>query len=111
MHATPPPTAPIVATSCTGGVTSIELTEHASYDASFRNDAGVAADEIRVAIPYGRRRVANFDVKQAFPPNAVVQVHLHENLPGGLYAYESDRNSCTVRYVHFVDGTQWSDPN
>ena len=104
-------TAPIVATSCTGGVTSIELTEHASYEATFRNSSAVAADEIRVVIPYGRRRLATFDVKQAFPANAATSVHLHKNLAGGLYAYETDRNDCRVQYVHFVDGTSWSAPD
>lgn len=98
---------PITAGPCSGGVTSIELTEHAAYAATFRNTTGVAADEIRVAIPYGRHRVATFDVKQLFPPNVTVHVHLHKNLAGGLYAYGSDRNACNVRYVHFVDGTSW----
>jgi hypothetical protein len=102
-----PANAPVVATSCAGGVTSIELTEHASYHATFRNTANVAADDIHVAIPYGRRRVATFDVKQLFPPDVDVSVHLHKNLAGGLYAYETDQNSCNVRYVHFVDGTSW----
>jgi hypothetical protein len=108
--APPASNSPVVATSCVGGVTSIELVEHAAYDASFRNDAGVAADEIQVSIPYGRRRVATFDVKQSFPPHTVVPVHLHKNLAGGLYAYETDQNTCNVQYVHFVDGTQWGDP-
>jgi hypothetical protein len=54
--------------------------------------------------------VATFDVKQPFPANAAVSVHLHKNLAGGLYAYETDQNTCTVTFVHFVDGTSWGDP-
>lgn len=102
---------PISAASCRGGVTSIELTEHAAYDATFHNAAKVAADDIHVAIPYGRRRVALFDVESTFPPDADVSLHLHKNLSGGLFAYVSDDNACNVRYVHFVDGTTWGDPN
>ncbi len=102
--------APIVAVACRGGITSIELTEHASYDVTFRNEGAVAADDIHVAIPYGRRRVATFNVQQAFPTDAETTVHLHKNLPGGLFAYESDTNACHVRYVHFVDGTTWGNP-
>ncbi len=103
--------APISATSCRGGVTSIELVEHAAYDATFHNAANVAADDIHVAIPYGRHRVATFDVESTFPPGADVSVHLHKNLSGGLFAYVSDDNACNIRYVHFVDGTTWGDPN
>ncbi|HTX56444.1 MAG TPA: hypothetical protein VMD47_04995 [Candidatus Acidoferrales bacterium] len=102
---------PVVATSCTGGVTSIELTEHASYTATFRNTANVAADDIHVAIPYGRRRVANFDVKQTFPPDASVAVHMQKYLAGGLYAYSTTQNACKVEYVHFIDGTIWGNPS
>lgn len=105
-----PPDAPVSAMTCRGGVTSIELTEHAAYDATFVNTARVAADDIHVTIPYGRRRVAAFNVAQPFPPGTPVAVHLHKNLAGGLYAYESSENTCRVRYVHFVDGTSWGDP-
>lgn len=103
--------APVAAVSCRGGVTSIELVEHAAYDATFHNSSSVAADDVHVAIPYGRRRVALFDVERSFPAGADVAVHLHKNLSGGLYAYESDENACHVQYVHFVDGTTWGDPN
>ncbi|HTV93636.1 MAG TPA: hypothetical protein VMG98_13050 [Verrucomicrobiae bacterium] len=106
----PVTTPPIIAVSCRGGVTSIELTEHAAYDATFYNTTSVAADDIHVAIPYGRRRVATFDVAHAFPAHADVAVHLHKNLSGGLFAYSSDENACNVRYVHFVNGTSWGDP-
>jgi len=101
---------PVTATSCRGGVTSIELVEHAAYDATFYNAANVAADEIHVSIPYGRTRIASFDVQTTFAPHAVTPVHLHKNLSGGLYAWESENNACNVRYVHFVDGSSWGDP-
>ena len=102
--------APVTAVSCRGGITSIELTEHAAYDATFYNTTDIAADDIHVAIPYGRHRVATFNVTNTFPPHASVPVHLHKNLSGGLFAYSSDDNACNVRYVHFVDGSSWGDP-
>lgn len=111
VAAPPPGAAPVAATRCSGGVTSIELVEHAAYDATFHNAANIGADDIHVVIPYGRHRVATFDVAQAFPPGTDVPVHLHKNLRGGLYAYESDSNACNIRYVHFVDGSTWGDPN
>jgi|GEM_PF-2192654 hypothetical protein len=101
------PSPPVIATSCSGGVTSIELVEHASYDVTFRNTSSVAADDVRLAIPYGRRKVAMFDVHAIFAPHADLVQHLHKNLSGGLFAYASDQNTCDVRYVHFVDGTSW----
>lgn len=99
--------APVTATSCRGGVTSIELVEHAAYDTTFHNAANVAVDDFHVAIPYGRHGVAFFDVRSPIAPGGDVTVHLHKNLKGGLFADESDRNACNVRYVHFVDGTTW----
>jgi hypothetical protein len=101
------PSPPVVATSCSGGITSIELVEHASYDVTFRNTSNVAADDVRVAIPYGRRKVATFDVHAIFAPHVDLVQHLHKNLSGGLFAYASDHNNCEVRYVHFIDGTSW----
>ncbi|MGA2392517.1 MAG: hypothetical protein ABSH03_04080 [Candidatus Lustribacter sp.] len=102
--------APVVATACHGTVSSIELVEHASYDATFHNGAGVAADDIHVAIPYGRTKTATFDVRDTFAPGADVNEHLHKNLSGGLFAVATNDDRCTVRYVHFVDGTSWGDP-
>ena len=109
LASTPAPTAtaPVVATRCAGGVTSVELTEHATYDATFVNQTNSAADEVLVVIPYGRRRSVSFDIQQPIPAHGSLSVHLHKNLPGGLYAYASDQNVCNVRYVHFVDGTAW----
>lgn len=101
------PPAPIVATSCRGEITSLELIEHASYDATFHNAASVAADDIHVAIPYGRRKVATFDIHGTFAPNADVAEHLHKNLSGGLFADATNDPRCDVTYVHFVDGTSW----
>lgn len=101
---------PVVATSCPGSITSIELVEHASYDVTFRNSSEVAADEVQLAIPYGRRKVATFDVHATFAPHVDLMQHLHKNLSGGLFAYASDKNNCEVRYVHFVDGTSWGTP-
>ena len=101
------PSPPVMATSCSGGITSIELVEHASYDVTFRNTSNVAADDVQVAIPYGRRKVATFDVHATFAPHADLVQHLHKNLSGGLFAFASDHNNCEVRYVHFIDGTSW----
>jgi hypothetical protein len=101
------PVSPVVATSCPGSITSIELVEHASYDVTFRNTSDIAADDVQVAIPYGRRKVAKFDVHATFAPHVDLVQHLHKNLSGGLFAYASDQNDCEVHYVHFVDGTSW----
>ena len=106
-----PLTPPVIASSCSGGITSIELVEHAAYDVTFRNTTNVAADDLQLAIPYGRRKVATFDVHAAFAPHSDLRQHLHKNLSGGLFAYTSDQNNCEVRYVHFVDGTSWGTPN
>lgn len=104
----PPSTGPVYAMTCRGAITSVELVEHASYDATFHNASSVAADEIRVAIPYGRTKTAMFDLRATFPPNGDVAESLHKNLTGGLFAYaSSDPSRCTVTYVHFVDGTSW----
>lgn len=102
--------APVVATVCRGTISSIELVEHASYDATFRNDGRVAADDIHVAIPYGRRKTMTFDVRDTFAPGADVDEHLHKNLTGGLFTVATTDDRCNVRYVHFVDGTSWGDP-
>ena len=72
-----------------------------------RDTARVAADEIRLAIPYGRRRTATFDVRGSFPPNVDVAKTLRKTLSGGLYAYDSSQNDCRIEYVHFVNGTTW----
>jgi hypothetical protein len=104
------PAPPVVATSCPGSITSIELVEHASYDVTFRNTSDVVADDVQLAIPYGRRKVATFDVHATFVPHVDLVQHLHKNLSGGLFAYASDQNSCEVRYVHFVNGTSWGTP-
>jgi hypothetical protein len=98
---------PVVAISCPGSITSIELVEHASYDVTFRNTSDVVADDVQLAIPYGRRKVATFDVHATFVPHVDLLQHLHKNLSGGLFAYTSNQNNCEIRYVHFVDGTTW----
>ena len=103
-------TSPVVATSCQGTNSSIELVEHASYDATFRNTGTVGVDDIHVAIPYGRTKVAAFDVHDSFPPGVEVKEHLHKNLSGGLFATSTDDNRCIVKYVHFVNGRTWSKP-
>jgi hypothetical protein len=101
------PSPPVTATDCSGGITSIELVEHASYDVTFRNTSNIAADYVQLEIPYGRRKVATFDVHATFTPYVDLVQHLHKNLSGGLFAYTSNQNNCEVRYVHFVDGTSW----
>ena len=105
------PQSPVIVSSCSGGITSIELVEHAAYDVTFLNTTNVVADDLQLAIPYGRRKVATFDVHAAFAPHSDVQQHLHKNLSGGLYAYTSNVNNCQVWYVHFVDGSSWGTPN
>ncbi len=108
--ASAPSASPVSATSCSGTIDSIELTQHASYNATFVDNAAIAADEIRVVIPYGRKRSMTFDVHGAFAPGAPVTEHLHKNLPGGLFTAATTDDRCEVRYVHFVDGTSWSVP-
>ena len=96
---------------CSGGITSLELVEIASYDVTFRNRSAVAADEVRLSARYGRHeKRATFDVKGVFPPGADVSRHLRRTVNGGLFAYRSDQNDCFVDYVHFTDGSSWSRP-
>jgi len=113
-QSTPSPSpvpAPVVVGACRGGIASVELVEIAAYDVTFRNTAGVAADEVRLSVRYGRRnKTANFDVHAAFAPNVEITKHLRRTVSGGLYSYESDQNDCSVDYVHFTDGTSWSRP-
>lgn len=105
------PSAPVTISSCVGGLNSIELVEIANYDVSLRNNAAVPADEIRLSVHYGRRgKRATFDLKEAFAPGADVSRHLHRTVNGGLYAYWSDHNDCTIDYVHFTNGTSWTRP-
>jgi hypothetical protein len=101
---------PVVATSCHGTITSLELIEHASYDATFHNTGTVGVDDIHVAIPYGRTKLATFDVHDSFPPGADVTEHLHKNLSGGLFATATNDDRCSVTYVHFVNGLSWTKP-
>ncbi len=104
--------APVAVTACRGGIASVELVEIASYDVTFRDTAAVAADEVRLSVPYGRHgKTATFDVRAAFAPGTDVTKHLRRTVRGGLYSYESDQNDCSVDYVHFVDGTSWSRPS
>ncbi len=104
-----PPAAPVAISDCRGGIASIELIEIAAYDVTLRDTAAVAADEVRLAIRYGRRgKTADFDLHGSFAPGTDVTKHLRRTVGGGLYSYESDRNDCTVQYVHFSDGTSWS---
>jgi hypothetical protein len=100
-------TAPIIVSECSGGIESIQLVEIASYIVTFRNTTAANIDEFRLAIPYGHRKTATFDVQGTFAPNTDYTQKLHKTLSGGLYAYESDHNTCNVQHVHFTDGTSW----
>jgi hypothetical protein len=101
--------APVTISVCSGGIASIELIEIATYDVTFRNNAPVAADEIRLSARYGRHeKRARFDVKGTFPPGVDVSRHLRRTVSGGLFAYQSAHNDCDVDYVHFTNGTSWT---
>jgi hypothetical protein len=101
--------APVTISACSGGITSIELVEIATYDVTFRNGAALSADEIRISARYGRHeKRATFDIKGVFPPGVDVTKHLRRTVSGGLFAYQSDRNDCFVDYVHFANGSSWS---
>ena len=101
--------APVAITACRGGITSVELMEIAAYDVTFRNEARVAADEIRFGARYGRHeKRATFDVKGTFAPGVDVRRSVRRTVSGGLFSYTSDQNDCAVEYVHFTDGTSWS---
>ena len=104
-----PAGAPVTISACSGGVTSIEFVETATYDVTMRNTAPVAADEIRLSVRYGRHeKRATFDLKEVFPPGVTVSRHLRRTVNGGLFSYWSDRNDCFVDYVHFTNGTSWT---
>ncbi len=115
--ATPAPAAsdapaPVAVSACRGGIASVELVEIASYDVTFRDTAAVAADEIRLSVPYGRHdKRAAFDLHGSFAPGVDVTRHLRRTVSGGLYSYSSDQNDCRVDYVHFTDGSSWSRPS
>lgn len=105
------PAAPVTISVCSGGITSIELVEIASYDVTFRNTTSVPADEIRFGARYGRHeKRAEFDLKGIFPPGTDVSRHVRRTVSGGLFSYISDTNDCTVDYVHFTNGTAWTRP-
>lgn len=105
----PVQSSPVTISVCSGGITSIELVEIASYDVTLRNTASVPADEIRFGARYGRHeKRAEFDLKGVFPPGADVSRHVRRTVSGGLFAYVSDQNDCTVDYVHFTNGTAWT---
>lgn len=104
-----PSTAPVTISACSGGITSIELVEIASYDVTFRNTASVAAEEIRLSARYGRHeKRATFDLKGPFAPGVDVSRHLRRTVSGGLFAYRSTQNDCFIDYVRFSNGTTWS---
>ena len=101
--------APVTISACSGGISSVEFVEIASYDVTFRNRSSVSADEVRLSARYGRHeKRATFDVKGAFPPGMDVSRHLRRTVNGGLFGYRSDQNDCFVDYVHFTDGSSWS---
>ena len=103
--------APVTISVCSGGLSSFELVEFATYDVTVRNTASVPADKIRLSALYGRRgKRATFDLTGLFPPNADVSRHLRHTVSGGLYSFRSDKNDCVVDYVHFTDGSSWSPP-
>jgi hypothetical protein len=102
---------PVTISACSGGITSIELVEIASYDVTFRNTVSVPADEVRFGARYGRhQKRAEFDLKEVFPPGTDVSRHVRRTVSGGLFSYVSDQNDCTVDYVHFTNGTTWTRP-
>jgi hypothetical protein len=106
-----PSPAPVTISACSGGLSSFELVEIATYDVTFRNTAAVPADEVRLSALYGRRgKRATFDLTGLFPPSVDVSRHLRHTVSGGLYSFRSDKNDCVVDYVHFTDGSSWSPP-
>src|ERR1700691_2610289 len=93
--------APVTISTCSGGLSSFELVEIATYDVTFRNAGPVAADRIRLSALYGRRgKRATCDLTGVFPPGVDVSRHLRHTVSGGLYAFRSDKNDCVVDYVH-----------
>jgi hypothetical protein len=111
MLAAAPAPAPVTISACSGGIHSIEFVEIASYDVTLRNTTSVPADEVRFSARYGRHeKRATFDVKAPFPPGADVSRHVRRTVNGGLFAYVSDTNDCTVDYVHFTNGSSWTRP-
>ena len=100
---------PALVTDCRGGVTSIALVEVAAFDVTFRNMSRARADEIRITITYDHGKVARFDVFGKFPPNADIKKSVHKSVGHGSYAFESAHNACRVHYVHFTNGSSWSD--
>jgi hypothetical protein len=111
LLAAAPAPAPVTISVCSGGIHSVEFVEIASYDVTLRNTASVPADEVRFSARYGRHeKRATFDVKAAFPPGADVTRHVRRTVNGGLFAYVSDTNDCTVDYVHFTNGSSWTRP-
>jgi hypothetical protein len=104
---TPAP-GPVTISTCSGGLSSFELVEIATYDVTVRNTSSTLADQIRLSALYGHRgKRATFDLTGPFPPGVDVSRHIHKTVSGGLYAFRSDRNDCVIDYVHFADGTSW----
>jgi hypothetical protein len=111
LLAAAPVPAPVTISVCSGGIHSIEFVEIASYDVTLRNTTSVPADEVRFSVRYGRHeKRATFDVKAPFPPGTDVSRHVRRTVNGGLFAYVSDTNDCTVDYVHFANGSAWTRP-
>jgi hypothetical protein len=111
LLAAAPAPSPVTISVCSGGIHSIELVEIASYDVTLRNTTSVPADEVRFSARYGRHeKRATFDLKTAFPPGTDVSRHVRRTVNGGLFAYVSDTNDCTVDYVHFTNGSAWTRP-
>jgi hypothetical protein len=99
---------PVTISRCSGGITSLELVEVASYDVTVRNTSPVTADRIGLSARYGRHeKRATFDLIGPFPPDADVSRHLRRTVNGGLFGYRSDQNDCFIDYVHFSDGKVW----
>jgi len=102
------PRPPVTISRCSGGITSVELVEIASYDVTLRNTTPVTADRVGLSARYGRHeKRATFELTGPFPPGVDVSRHLRRTVNGGLFAYRSDQNDCFIDYVHFTNGAFW----
>lgn len=68
----------------------------------FRNEAKVAADEVRFVVRYNGSDNEIVD-KGLFSPGTLI---VHRFIAGQLVGFRDPRD-CSVSYVHFMDGTHW----